>query len=55
MFSRVIKAIRPSGRTNFDAYIGNLAKSGNQGVPTADEARKDFAASIRTQAYWRGY
>jgi hypothetical protein len=55
MFSRVIKAIKPSGRTSFDAYIGNLSKSGNQGVPTADEARKDFAASAKAAAFWRGY
>ena len=55
MFSRVIKAIKPPGRTNFESYIGNLSKSGHGGVPTADEARKDFAAAIKAERAWPGF
>ena len=55
MFNRVIKAIRPSGRSNFDAYIGNLSKSGNRGVPTADEARKDYTAAVKAERIFPGF
>ena len=47
MFSRFIKAIRPAGKSNFDTYLANLSKSGNRGVPTADEARRDYSAAIK--------
>jgi len=49
MFSKVIKAIRPSGRSNFDIYLTNLSKSGNLGVPTADEARRDYSAAVKAR------
>ena len=52
MFSRIKKAIRPSGRSDFDSYIGNLSKSGNYGGPTADEARKDYRATVWSESVW---
>ena len=55
MFSKFIKAIRPTGRSSFDNYIGNLSKSGNRSGPTADEARKDYRAAVRSQSAWAGF
>jgi len=45
MFSRVIKAIKPSGKSGFNNYLGNLSKSSRRGVPTRDEVRKAFVAA----------
>ncbi|MDP6454515.1 MAG: hypothetical protein QF898_14525 [SAR202 cluster bacterium] len=55
MFSRVIKAIKPSGKSSFDNYIGNLSKSSHRGGPTYDEARRDFAAAVKAERIWPRY
>ena len=54
MFSRVIKAIKPSGKSGFNNYLGNLSKSSPRGVPTRDEARKDFVATQKPEHIWQG-
>ncbi|MCH2317919.1 MAG: hypothetical protein MK524_16355 [SAR202 cluster bacterium] len=54
MFSRVIKAIKPSGKSGFNNYLGNLSKSSHRGVPTRDEARKDFVAALKPEHIWQG-
>ena len=54
MFSRVIKAIKPSGKSGFNNYLGNLSKSNHRGVPARDEARKAFVAAQKPEHIWQG-
>ena len=54
MFSRVIKAIKPSGKSGFNNYLGNLSKSSHRGVPTRDEAHKAFNAAQKAEHIWQG-
>ncbi len=54
MFSRVNKAIKPSGKSGFNNYLGNLSKSSHRGSPTRDEARKDFVAAQKPEHIWQG-
>ena len=54
MFSRVIKAIKPSGKSGFNNYLGNLSKSNHHGVPTRDQASKAFVAAQKPEHIWQG-
>jgi len=54
MFSRAIKAIKLSGKSGFNNYLGNLSKSSHRGVPTRDEARKAFVAAQKAEHIWQG-
>ncbi len=54
MFSRVIKAIKPSGKSGFNNYLGNLSKSSHRGATTRDEARMDFVAAQKAEHIWQG-
>ena len=51
MFSR---AIKPSGKSGFNNYLGNLSKSSHRGVPTRDETRKAFVAAQKSEHIWQG-
>jgi len=54
MLSRVIKAIKPSCKSGFNNYLGNLSKSSHRGVPTRDETRKAFVAAQKSEHIWQG-
>ena len=54
MFSRVIKAIKPSGKSGFNIYLGNLSKSSHRGATTRDEAHKAFIAAQKAEHIWQG-
>ncbi len=54
MFSRVNKAIKPSGKSGFNNYLGNLLKSCHRGSPTRDEARKALVAAQKAEHIWQG-
>ena len=49
MFSRVIKAIKPSCKSGFNNYLGNLSKSSHRGATTRDEAHKAFVAAQKSE------
>ena len=54
MFSRAIKAIKLSGKSGFNNYLGNLSKSSHRGVPTRDEACNAFVAAQKSEHIWQG-
>jgi hypothetical protein len=48
---QLLRAFKPSARydVGFENYYARLARSGDQGIPTASEARQDLRAA-RSQA-----
>jgi hypothetical protein len=40
-----------NGRKGFDAYYAKLLNQGVSGVPTADEARKDYNRALSYRTY----
>jgi hypothetical protein len=40
-----------NGRNEFDAYFAKLLIQGSSGVPTADEARRDYTRVITSKIY----
>ena len=53
MFNRLFKPTK-AWNSRFDTYLSNVVRVGRSGAPTADEARKDFAATVRAASLWHG-
>ena len=48
MFNRVINAVKRAGNGSaFDAYFGSVYGKGLSGVPTHDEAKRDYREAMR--------
>ena len=53
MLHRVIDTIRSMhAASSFDTYLNNLQRSGRTGMPTVEEARKDFRSFVKGDG-WR--
>ena len=51
MIHKLVDAIRDMGdASQFETYCWDLQREGLAGVPTADEARKDYSASLLSRA-----
>lgn len=52
MLHRFIDTIRSMYATStFDTYLNSLQRSGRAGMPKVDEARKDFRALVKSEAW----
>ena len=52
MLHRFIDTIRNMHATStFDTYLNNLQRSGREGMPKVDEARKDFRALVKSDGW----
>lgn len=50
MFSKVINAVKRAGHGSaFDSYFGSVYGKGQSGVPTHDEAWKDYREALRNR------
>ena len=53
MLNKFFNSIRRGGNSEFSTYYTNLQRRANSSGPTADEARKDYQASIRISPWGR--
>ncbi len=54
MLSRFFKLPHRTG-SRFDTYLSSVVRVGGSGAPTVDEARKDYAATVKAATLWRGH
>ena len=56
MIHRLVNVIREMGdASQFETYCWNLQREGLAGVPTVDEARKDYNASLLSRTRMAAY
>ncbi len=53
MLNKFFNSIRRSGSSEFSSYYTNVQRHANSSGPTANEARKDFQASIKITPWGR--
>ena len=53
MLIKLFNSIRRGGSSEFSAYYMNVQRRANSRGPTADEARKDYQASVRISPWDR--